>query len=132
MHQNQLFIEDEYDAIRQTVAALGGAKSVGAKLYPTKSPDKAGEHLLNALNPNHAQKLGWSEGLLIMEWGRAEGVHICSNYIGSRMSYRFESVEPEEVKDVLMREYIDAAKLLSKISGRIDEAENAIKLKSVG
>ena len=131
MHQNQLFIEDEYDALRQTVAALGGSKVVGSKLYPDKQPHKAGEHLLNAINPNHAQKLGWSEGLAIMEWGRSEGVDICANYIANRMSYRFEAVEPEEIKDRLTRDYIDAVKLLSKISQNMERVDEQIKLKAV-
>ena len=127
MHQNQLFIEDENDAIRQTVAFLGGAKKVGHKLWPDKQPHKAGEHLLNSLNPNHAQKLSWSEALAIVEWGRQEGCHVAMGYIGDRMDYKWEPVHPEEVKNQLMEKYLEMGKTMIRLHQQIQTEDNKIR-----
>lgn len=51
------FYECPEDALRAAMQALGGAKQVGARLLPDKTPDGAGRLLLDCLNPARSEKL---------------------------------------------------------------------------
>ena len=57
MEQQPLWFEDLYDALRDVVRACGGPKAIGHALFPHKTPAKAGEHLLNCLSRDRAEKL---------------------------------------------------------------------------
>lgn len=119
--QHELFYEDEYDALRACVQALGGAKKVGHMLYPDKSPDKAGEHLLNALNPNHAQKLSFSEGVFIMKKAREVGVHVAMYHIAKECNYTQPApLEPEDQISDLQRQFNKSVELQSQIVKQLE------------
>lgn len=45
-----LLYEDELDAAKDAVKALGGAKKVGPLIWPDKAPETAARHLLDCLN----------------------------------------------------------------------------------
>jgi len=124
MDQSQLFYEDEIDALRACIQALGGSKEVGHRLYPDKSPDKAGEHLNNALNPGHAQKLSFSEGITIMKWAREVGCHVAMAHVADACNYhRPDPREPEDQMAELQREFIAATKVMQQISQRMGKIE---------
>lgn len=122
--QVEMFYEDENDVLRATIQALGGFKTVGHRLWPDKTPDKAGEHLSNALNPSHLQKLSFSEGCTIIEWGRDENVHIAMAYLSNRWHYTPpQPIKPEDQKSQLQRDFIDAVNIVKGLSKQLESFE---------
>ena len=120
MEQVALFHEDEIDALRDCIRALGGSKEVGSRLWPDKPPDKAGEHLSNALNPGHQQKLSFSEGLTIMRWSREIGCHVAMAYVTDTCNYhRTEPREPDDHMAELQRDFIAAVEKLEGIKSQM-------------
>lgn len=121
MEQVRMFHEDEIDALRDCIRALGGSKAVGARLWPDKTPDRAGEHLNNALNPAHAQKLSFSEGLAIMRWAREIGCHVAMAYVTDTCNYhRTEPREPDDHMAELQREFIAAVDKLDSLRAQMN------------
>lgn len=83
----ELFPEDGFDALRHIVAALGGAKKVGHKLWPHKAPDKAGEYLLACLNSGRNEKLDITEILWLLREARKKGYHGAMQFICADTGY---------------------------------------------
>lgn len=100
MTQEQLFHEDIYEALRHVVAALGGAKKVGATMRPEKTIDQARTWLNNCLDTSRAEKLDLDEFLYLLRMARQEGVHSAMSFIADDAGY---SVEPLNV-DVELEE----------------------------
>ena len=48
----KLFYDDEIDALRAQVQAMGGTKEVAARIWPDKTPMAAQRQLSDRLNPN--------------------------------------------------------------------------------
>lgn len=122
MEQEPLFFEDIYDAYRHAVQRLGGAKTVGSSLFPEKSPDKAGEHLLNCLNRDRAEKLDLEQLLWIKREGRKAGCHVITAFENAEAGYAPpQPIEPEDEKAELQRRFIRAAGDVSRILKRFEE-----------
>ncbi len=121
MMQISLFYEDINDATRACVQALGGAKVVGSSIWPSKLPQKAGEHLLNSLNPNHAQKLSLDETVMIFKMAREIGFHDGMNYFAEFCGYRApDPVTKEEQKAEIQQELLTKTEELTKLYKRLE------------
>jgi hypothetical protein len=130
MPEQMLFYEDEIDALRATIQALGGNKEVGKKLWPDKSADSAGKLLADCSNPGRSERLSPSQLLMVMRMGCEIGFHALANYFMSHAGY--ESPRPRDPVDEaeeLMRDYIAAtvqnkqnADRMEKIAQRLERA----------
>lgn len=115
--------EDELDALRETVRALGGPKKVGPLLWPDKKVETASRSLSDALNPNRDERLTPSQVLMIMRLGRQAGCHGLAEYFMAEAGYaRPVPVAPET----------EAALLATQLDAALDRAERlALRLESL-
>jgi hypothetical protein len=120
--QQSLFHEDINSALNGLVAALGGAKAVGSKLYPDLSMDSAARRLLDALNSNRDQQLSQTQFLTLLKWGREAGHHGVMEYLADEAGYTRPSPrDPEDQKAELQRQFIEAVKLSEQIARRLQK-----------
>jgi hypothetical protein len=95
------FYEGPEDALKACVQLLGGAKQVGAKLWPDKTPDAAGRLLLDCLNPARAEKLDLGQVLLVLRMARDAGHHGAMQWIAGEVGYDAKPVTRAEEADRL-------------------------------
>jgi hypothetical protein len=119
-----LFHESLADALRECIAVCGGTKAMGAKLWPEKEPDAAGRLLSDCLNDSKREKLSPEQVMLILKLARGRGCHAGMVYLSRELGYTDpQPVEPEDEKAKLQREYIEAARAMAKLAGRIESLE---------
>lgn len=100
-----LLYDDELDAARDAVKALGGAKKVGQQFWPDKTPEAAHRSLLDCLNSSRAERLTPSQLLLLMKWARGVGFHGLAGYYMQEAGYSQPvPVDPETEAAVLVRQ----------------------------
>jgi hypothetical protein len=120
--QQALFHEDINDALKGLVAALGGAKTVGARLFPDRTVDGARARLLDALNPDRDQQLSQTQFLTLLRWGREADHHGVMEYLADEAGYTRPSPrDPEDQKAELMRQFIEAVKVSEQIARRLQK-----------
>ena len=120
--QHSLFHEDINSALSGLVAALGGAKVVGSRLYPDLPTDGAARRLLDAINPDRAQQLSQTQFLTILKWGREAGYHGVMEYVADEAGYTRPSPRsPEEERADLQRQVIAMGKSLELIARRLQK-----------
>lgn len=118
-----LFYETFPEALKAVVQALGGAKPVGSKLWPEKTPDAAARQLNDCLNEGRPEKLSPEQVLWLLAAGRQAGCHAAMHYLAHEAGYSDpQPVEPEDERAQLQRDYIEAAKLMQSIAGRMERA----------
>lgn len=94
--------DDVYEALRDAVRAIGGAKTVAGRLRPDRcrSPEglKATERwLLDTINPDRDVKLDPTQFLAIVSWAREAGFHGLKHFVDDDTKYkRTEPVVAEE------------------------------------
>ena len=129
------FYECPEEALKAAVAALGGAKIVGAKVFPDKTPDRAAQVLLDCLNPGRSEKLELGQVMMILRMARDAGVHTGMEYIAQRLSYAPpEPIEPADELAELLRENLqdlrEAAKRQARIEALLANHQNPTRLRS--
>lgn len=87
MEQPALFYESINDALDACVKACGGAKVVGGKLWPEKTPDAAHRLLLACLNESRDEKLGPDQVMFILKLGRERGFHAAMAFLNGEAGY---------------------------------------------
>jgi hypothetical protein len=118
--QQALFHEDINAALSGLVAALGGAKVVGSRLYPDLNPEAAARRLLDAVNPDRAQQLAPSQLLTLLKWGREAGHHGAMNFLADEAGYgRPPPIDPEDARAELQRQFIDAVNRAEQLGKRL-------------
>lgn len=121
MDQESLFYESLSDALADVVKACGGAKVIGARLWPEKSVQAAHSQLLDCLNDARPAKLSPEQVLFLMREGRKINCHAAMNYLARETGYADpQPIEPEDERARLQREYIDAVKDLQALTGRME------------
>lgn len=121
MTQEPLFYETLNDALKAIVQALKGAKAVGVKLWPEKTPDTASRLLNDCLNPDRAEKLSPEQVLWLLSQGRQIGCHAAMNFLAREAGYADpQPIEPEDERAKLQREFIEAQKYMMKLAGRME------------
>ena len=88
MDQPPLFVESIYDALRAITQHLGGAKTVGARLWPAKSVDDARKHLLDCLNPERNEKLDPEQVVLLFRLAREANFHVAKHWFDAETGYQ--------------------------------------------
>jgi hypothetical protein len=126
MDQPRLIVESIWEALTDTVRALGGARVVGKMLRPQKDVEAAQRWLLDALNPNREQTLSPEDVMLILRAAREKNVHIAMSFINSDAGYEApRTVDPEDEEQALEREFIDSAKRMEGLVRRIERIREA-------
>lgn len=120
--QQTLFHEDINSALNGLVAALGGAKHVGSRLFPDLGVDGAARRLLDSLNPDRAQQLSHTQLLTLLKWGRESGWNGVMEYIADEAGYTRPSPRaPEDEKADLQRQVVEMGKRLEQIAKRLQK-----------
>jgi hypothetical protein len=116
-----LFHDSLADALRECVAACGGNKVVGAKLWPEMDPVAAGRHLADCLNEAKREKLSPEQVLLVLRLARDRGCHAGLVYIARELGYSDPlPIEPEDERAKLQREFIESTRHLARMAQRIE------------
>jgi hypothetical protein len=123
MTPQELFYETFSDALKVIVQGLGGAKAVGAKLWPEKTPDSAARQLNDCLNDGRPEKLSPEQVLWLLAEGRKIGCHAAMNYLARETGYADPlPIEPDDERARLQREFIEAQKAMQVLAGRMERA----------
>lgn len=121
MEQQPLFFEDIYDALRFVVQSAGGAKRVGAVLYPGKSTDAAGRVLMDCLNPGRAEKLDPEQLMVLLRLGHEAGCHAAVDYLCAGAGYAKPTpINPDDERAELQREVIKQMEYTRRLLNRLD------------
>lgn len=116
-----LFHESMTEAIRDCVNAMGGAKQVGSKLWPEKTPDAANRLLLSCLNEDRPEHLTLDQLMLILRMARDKGCHIGAAYIMRSLGYADpQPVEPRDESAELQRAFMQSVELQRQILSRME------------
>lgn len=120
--QQALFHEDINSALQGLVAALGGAKAVGSRLFPDLPIDGAARRLLDAVNPDRAQQLSQTQFVTLLRWGREAGYHGVMEYVADEAGYTKPAPRsPEDERADLQRQYIDAVRMIQQLGKRLEQ-----------
>lgn len=123
MDQPQLFHETFSEALEDCVRALGGNKAVGSTLWPEKSIDDARRSLLDALNPERAQKLSPEQTLLIVSEAAKRGCLAGVAYVTRACRCADpQPIEPENERAALQRQFVEQSKAMQQLFARMDRA----------
>lgn len=121
MDQASLWHETMEDALGDVVRVLGGPKKVGAMLWPALPTDDAGRKLNHCLDRDKSNKLSADELLLILKAGRAKGCHTALAFINRACDCSDPiPTDPETETARLMRQYVEAQKLIVALGEKID------------
>jgi hypothetical protein len=117
----QLFHETWADALREVIAACGGAKVVAGKLWPEKTPDAAHRLLLDCLNETRPERLDPDRLRLLLRLGRDKGCHAGINWLMCDLGYDdVKVVEPADRREQLQRDFVAATKALQSLAAQIE------------
>lgn len=96
--------EDELEAARAVVQALGGTKEVGRIFWPEKPLLNAARYLSDCLSPGRSERLSPAQVLMLMRLGREKGAHMLAEYYMAEAGYqRPVPINPEVEAGVLIR-----------------------------
>lgn len=112
--------EDEMDAIRDVVRAIGGTKVAGHGLRPDFSPDAAGAWLKDCLNPERREKLAPSQVMRLLRLARDIGYHAPMQFIAAEIGYAVTPTDPADEMAELQRQFIASVAAQKGIAERIE------------
>lgn len=91
--QNELpFFDGVEQALIACVQALGGAKVVGAKLWPDKSVSDAQVLLLNCLNSLRKEKLEYTQVMFVFREAKEAGCHAPFAWYAGELGYEVKPI----------------------------------------
>lgn len=107
------FYEGPEDALRAAVQALGGAKKVGALLWPDKGVDSASRLLLDCINPSRAEKLEMSQIMRVFALAKDAGCHGPFAWLAGEVGYDVKPIARAEEVDRLTTVVEQSSKTLA-------------------
>lgn len=119
------FYESAEQALTAAVQQLGGAKVVGALLWPDKSPDSARTRLLDCLNPSRAERLDLSESMFILRKARDGGFHAPFLWLAAEVGYEARAVQRAEEVDRLTTVVEQSTRTLTDALARLERLRAA-------
>jgi hypothetical protein len=97
--------ESPEKALDAAVAAMGGPKVVGQRLWPSKVSSRQSGDLTDSLNVNNSRKLEIDEVLQILRWAGDAGFHSAKHYFDQACGYQPSvPVEPKVEQARLLRD----------------------------
>jgi len=118
--QYELIHESLNDALREVVQALGGTKRVGGMMRTDRSAEELGRWVSDCLNGERREKFDPDQVMWLLREGRRIGCHSAMNYLARECGYSAQPIDPADEKAELQRQYIEAAKYLGKLVGRLE------------
>jgi len=125
------FYECAEDALKGCIQALGGAKVVGAQLFPDKSIEAAREYLLASLNPNRNEKLSYTQMMWVFSKAKEAGFHGGFQWFASEIGYDIKPITRAEEVDRLTSVIEQASKTLSTAVAALERVQNRVEMRSV-
>ena len=121
------------DALRQVVQDAGGAKAVGARMYPALPVARSQQRVNDSLNSEHAQHFNELEILWLLKLGRECGwPKRAMLFIATDCAYSApEPVETPDEREQLQRDFIAAAAQLKQMSVRLEAITARATLQAV-
>ena len=113
MQTEMPFFEGIEQALAACVQALGGAKAVGAKLWPDKSVEDARTLLLNCMNSTRKEKLDYTQIMFLFREAKAAGCHAPFAWFANEIGYDTKPITKAEEVDRLTSVVEQASKTLS-------------------
>lgn len=131
--QQEMFHESVHDALKATVAALGGLKVVGVQLWPEKPVDEAARYMADCLNPDRPHGLHPEKLLLLLRLAHAKGAHGAFTWISREVGYADPTpIEPEDEFAELQRLFIRQVDTLDGLMKRMERVRERPQLGVVG
>ena len=119
--QIALIHESINDAIREDVQAIGGNKAVGAILWPELPIDQAAGKVRDALNSDRRERMTPDQMALVVRMARRKGSMATMRWMAHDAGFAEPvTVEPEDERAKLQRDYIEATRMLAQIASRMD------------
>lgn len=128
--QNEMpFFEDELDALKAAVQALGGSKRVGQMLWQDRGVDAASRLLLDSLNPGRNEKLSLSQVMFILRSAKDAGCHAPFQWLAGEIGYDAHPVSKAEevdrcvaVVESTSKQLADALRVLERLKAMPTDA----------
>lgn len=122
---DELELFDNIDeALSGIVLALGGAKKVGAMLWPEESVARAAQNVTDRLNSNRRELFSPQQVVFLLKKARASGYHAGMRWLASECGYTgLRAAEPDEVKADLQRQFISRVDDLQRLATKIGRLE---------
>lgn len=118
---SKLFYDDDLDALRATVHALGGYKAVALKIWPDKTADAGGRMLADCCNGGRAERLKPSQLLLVMRLGREAGAHALAEHFMAEAGYgRPVPVNPQDEAATLLQRMDESLAAANQLAARLE------------
>lgn len=131
MQAEMPFYEGPEDALRAAVQALGGAKQVGATLWPDKTPDSAGRLMQDCLNPGRNEKLDVTQVMFILRKAKDAGVHGPFTWFAGEIGYDARPITKAEEADRLTTVVEQASKTLAAAVAQLERIQRGQQIKVV-
>lgn len=125
MQAEMPFYENPESALRACVEALGGAKKVGAALFPDKKIEDARNYLLACVNENRTEKLGYGQILWIFREAKRIGFHAGYDYWSGEAEYESKPVSQAEEIDRLTITIEQSSKTLAAALATLERIKGA-------
>jgi len=117
---DRLFCEDINEALREVVGALGGAKKVGALMWPEKTVEQAQALLLACLNTERKEHLTPEQTMFLLRRAREANCHVAMRFLCAQAGYADPvPVEPEDERAKLQREFIAATQVIRHLGEKL-------------
>lgn len=107
------FYEGPEDALRAAIQVLGGAKKVGAVLWPDKGVDAAARILLDCINTGRHEKLELSQVMHIFTMAKDAGFHAPFVWFCGEIGYESKPITKSEEVDRLTAVVEQSSKTLA-------------------
>jgi hypothetical protein len=126
MQQQFALIHDSRnDALRECVAALGGAKRVGLMMRPELAADQASQWVRDRLNPDRRELFAPDQVVWILREARQVGCHAGINHIARECGYADpQPIDPVDERASLQRAFVDSVAQQKKILERMERLES--------
>ncbi|RQO57989.1 hypothetical protein DBR47_14450 [Paucibacter sp. KBW04] len=121
MQSEMPFYESPEQALTAAVQHLGGAKMVGAALWP----DSARTRLLDCLNPSRAERLDMSEAMFILKRAKDAGMHAPFFWMAAEIGYDAKPITKAEEEDRLTTVVEQTSKTLAAALSALERMQKA-------
>ena len=124
--QEEMFFEDDLDAARQAVKAVGGNKAFGKTLWPEMDADAAGRKLADCLNTHRDARLTFSQMLLLMRMAREKGFHGLAEFAMSETGYaRPVPVNPQDEAALRVQQLDEVLRRAATLASSLEKLRNS-------
>jgi hypothetical protein len=126
MDQPRLIYDDLNDALADLVRALGGRKTVGAKLRPELPVEQAANWVGDCLNSSRRETFHPEQLMLLLRLGREAGFHAAKQYLDDETGYtRSLPRDPQDEVGELQKAFMESVVQQRLIADRIERLTRA-------